>query len=199
MNFPEQLHYTKEHEWISIDGNVATIGITEFAQGELGDIIYIDVETVGKELSADAVFGTVEAVKTVSDLSILKARVANRPLGTGTRQLFDRELALAGIEHKNIKGYAEEFPSHLAVGLEVLSGRADAGIGIRAIAATLGLSFIPLRWERFDLMIRKDRFFDKGVQLFTGLLGQQNFKTIYDAGYGYDLEFSGKMVYPAKG
>ena len=101
--------------------------------------------------------------------------------------------------NKNIKGYAEEFPSHLAVGLEVLSGRADAGIGIRAIAATLGLSFIPLRWERFDLMIRKDRFFDKGVQLFTGLLGQQNFKTIYDAGYGYDLEFSGKMVYPAKG
>lgn len=68
MNFPEQLHYTKEHEWISIDGNVATIGITEFAQGELGDIIYVDIETIGKELSADAVFGTVEAVKTVSDL-----------------------------------------------------------------------------------------------------------------------------------
>jgi glycine cleavage system H protein len=68
MNFPEQLHYTKEHEWISINGNVATIGITEFAQGELGDIIYIDIETIGKELNADAVFGTVEAVKTVSDL-----------------------------------------------------------------------------------------------------------------------------------
>jgi glycine cleavage system H protein len=68
MNFPEQLHYTKEHEWISINGNVAIIGITEFAQGELGDIIYIDIETIGKELSADAVFGTVEAVKTVSDL-----------------------------------------------------------------------------------------------------------------------------------
>lgn len=68
MNFPEQLHYTKEHEWISIDGNVATIGITEFAQGELGDIIYVDIETIGKELTADAVFGSVEAVKTVSDL-----------------------------------------------------------------------------------------------------------------------------------
>ena len=68
MNFPEQLHYTKEHEWISIDGNVATIGITEFAQGELGDIIYVDIETIGKELNADAVFGSVEAVKTVSDL-----------------------------------------------------------------------------------------------------------------------------------
>jgi glycine cleavage system H protein len=68
MNFPDQLRYTKEHEWISIDGNVATIGITEFAQGELGDIIYVDIDSIGKEMSADAVFGTVEAVKTVSDL-----------------------------------------------------------------------------------------------------------------------------------
>lgn len=68
MTFPDTLRYTKEHEWISIDGNTATIGITEFAQGELGDIIYVDIETIGKTLDADAVFGTVEAVKTVSDL-----------------------------------------------------------------------------------------------------------------------------------
>lgn len=68
MNFPEQLRYTKEHEWISVEGNVATIGITEFAQGELGDIIYVDIDTIGKDLAAEAVFGTVEAVKTVSDL-----------------------------------------------------------------------------------------------------------------------------------
>lgn len=68
MAFPDQLRYTKEHEWISIDGNQATIGITSFAQGELGDIIYVDIETIGKALDADAVFGTVEAVKTVSDL-----------------------------------------------------------------------------------------------------------------------------------
>ncbi|MFN6373812.1 MAG: glycine cleavage system protein GcvH [Chitinophagia bacterium] len=70
MNFPETLRYTKEHEWISVDGNVATVGITEFAQGELGDIIYVDIDSIGKEFSADAVFGTVEAVKTVSDLFI---------------------------------------------------------------------------------------------------------------------------------
>ena len=68
MNFPEQLKYTKEHEWIAIKGNVATVGITEFAQGELGDIIYVDIDTIGKELSAEVVFGSVEAVKTVSDL-----------------------------------------------------------------------------------------------------------------------------------
>lgn len=68
MNFPAELRYTKDHEWVKLDGNVATVGITDFAQRELGDIVYVEVETVGKELEAGAVFGTVEAVKTVSDL-----------------------------------------------------------------------------------------------------------------------------------
>ena len=68
MSFPANLKYTKEHEWISIEGNIATIGITAFAQGELGDIVYVDISTKGKALAAEEVFGTVEAVKTVSDL-----------------------------------------------------------------------------------------------------------------------------------
>lgn len=68
MNFPENLRYTKDHEWIRLEGNIATIGITDFAQSELGDIVYIEIETIGKSLPAEAVFGTVEAVKTVSDL-----------------------------------------------------------------------------------------------------------------------------------
>ena len=68
MNFPDNLRYTKDHEWILLEGNTATIGITDFAQRELGDIVYVEVETVGKTLMAEAVFGTVEAVKTVSDL-----------------------------------------------------------------------------------------------------------------------------------
>jgi glycine cleavage system H protein len=68
MNFPAELKYTKDHEWIRIEGNEAYIGITEFAQRELGDIVYIDINTVGQEVSKEDVFGTVEAVKTVSDL-----------------------------------------------------------------------------------------------------------------------------------
>lgn len=68
MNFPSELKYTKDHEWIRVEGDTATIGITEFAQRELGDIVYIDINSVGKEVSKDDVFGTVEAVKTVSDL-----------------------------------------------------------------------------------------------------------------------------------
>ncbi|MBA4738565.1 MAG: glycine cleavage system protein GcvH [Flavobacteriaceae bacterium] len=68
MNIPSELKYTKDHEWISLDGNIATVGITDFAQRELGDIVYVEVETIGETLNADEVFGTVEAVKTVSDL-----------------------------------------------------------------------------------------------------------------------------------
>ena len=68
MNFPANLRYTKDHEWILIEGNIATVGITDYAQKELGDIVYVEVETIGKALEAGTVFGTVEAVKTVSDL-----------------------------------------------------------------------------------------------------------------------------------
>ena len=68
MNVPASLRYTKEHEWVSLEGNIATIGITDFAQGELGDIVYVDIATKGKNLTAEEVFGTVEAVKTISDL-----------------------------------------------------------------------------------------------------------------------------------
>jgi|TARA_B110000259_G_scaffold55797_1_gene65731 glycine cleavage system H protein len=68
MNIPAELKYTKDHEWVKLEGDVATIGITDFAQGELGDIVYVEVETIGETLEAEEVFGTVEAVKTVSDL-----------------------------------------------------------------------------------------------------------------------------------
>jgi len=68
MNIPENLKYTKEHEWLNIEGDIATIGITSFAQGELGDIVFVDVDTEGEELENEEVFGTIEAVKTVSDL-----------------------------------------------------------------------------------------------------------------------------------
>ncbi len=68
MNFPSELKYTKDHEWVKVEGDTATIGITDFAQHELGDIVYIDINTIGERVSKEAIFGTVEAVKTVSDL-----------------------------------------------------------------------------------------------------------------------------------
>ncbi len=83
MNFPENIKYTKDHEWVLIEGNTATVGITDFAQSELGDIVYVEVETVDETLDKEEVFGTVEAVKTVSDLFL--------PL-SGTIESFNEEL-----------------------------------------------------------------------------------------------------------
>jgi glycine cleavage system H protein len=77
MQFPENLRYTKDHEWIRLEGNIATIGITDFAQSELGDIVYVEIETLNTPLAAEAVFGTVEAVKTVSDLFLPLAGTIN--------------------------------------------------------------------------------------------------------------------------
>lgn len=85
MNFPENLKYTKDHEWVLVEGDTATVGITEFAQRELGDIVYVEIETVGQTLNAEEVFGSVEAVKTVSDLYLPVAGTiteVNEGLGT---------------------------------------------------------------------------------------------------------------------
>jgi glycine cleavage system H protein len=68
MNFPENLKYTKEHEWVKVEGDIATVGVTDFAQGELGDIVFVEIETVGETIPKDETFGTIEAVKTVSDV-----------------------------------------------------------------------------------------------------------------------------------
>lgn len=93
MNFPDNLRYTKDHEWIKLDGDIATIGITDFAQSELGDIVYVDIETTGKSLHAESVFGTVEAVKTVSDLFLPVAGTITEvnPLLAGSPELVNSD------------------------------------------------------------------------------------------------------------
>jgi molybdate-binding protein len=122
----------------------------------------------------------------------------NRAVGTGTRLLLDKLLFEAGIEGRKIRGYEREVQRHLDVGLEVLSGRADAGPGIRAVASMLGLGFIPWRWERYDLIILKERFFDRGVQLFLGLLHDPAVRELARDLDGYDLSVCGKMIYPGE-
>jgi excisionase family DNA binding protein len=140
--------------------------------------------------------GNPKGISNVGDFGQPGIKMANRPLGTGTRLLFDRELKKAGLNGESIEGYHQEFGRHLDVGIEVLSGRADAVPGIRVVAVLLGLDFVPLRWERFDLLIQKDRFFDKGVQLFLGLLNESSFKQLFEENSGYDLSSSGKVVFP---
>ena len=140
--------------------------------------------------------GNPKKIKKIEDICRKDIRVVNRSLSTGTRLLFDRELQKSGIETKTIKGYDHEVNSHMEIGLEVLSGRAHFGPGIRPVAALLGLDFIPLRWERYDLLITKERFFDKGIQSFIGLLQETDFKEIAKSITGYDVSSSGKIVYP---
>jgi len=140
--------------------------------------------------------GNPKKISTVADLAQPGIKIINRSLSTGTRLLLDREFKKAGINGEKIEGYSHEVSRHLDVGLEVLSGRADAGPGIRVVAGLLDIDFIPLRWERFDLMISKERFFDEGIQRFLGLLHETEFREMAVILEGYDVSLGGKMVFP---
>lgn len=140
--------------------------------------------------------GNPRQVKGLKDIVEKGLRVVNRPLGTSTRLIFDRELAHAGLDPEMIGGYDREVLRHLDVGLEILGGRADIGTAIRPVATLLGLDFLPLRWERFDLIIPKDNFFHKSVQMFLDLLHRSEFHALATGLTGYDLTSSGRMMYP---
>ncbi len=140
--------------------------------------------------------GNPRQINTIKDLAKSGITIVNRSLATGTRLLLDNELREAGIKGEKIKGYQNIVNRHMDVGLEILAGNADAGPGIRPVASLLGLDFIPLRWERFDLLIAKDCFFDQGVQKFQGLLHESAFKKLARSLDGYDIGDAGKMVFP---
>ena len=168
-----------------------------FAQEELGQPPGV-VNFCKREQGLIVAKGNPKGIQGVADLGRLASSIVNRPLGTGTRLLLDRELTKAGIEGGRIEGYEREFPRHLDVGLEVLSGRADAGPGIRVVASLLDLGFVPLRWERFDFLILKDHFFDRNIQTFLGLLNEPGFRDLAGNLEGYDLSLCGKMLFPQK-
>jgi excisionase family DNA binding protein len=141
--------------------------------------------------------GNPENILTIADLARPGVRIVNRSLTTGTRLLLDKELQKAGISGEKIEGYSVEVSRHLDVGLAILSGRADAGPGIRTVAKLLDIDFVPLRWERFDLMIAKERFFDEGIQRFLGIFHESSFQQIATRDFaGYDVSSSGQMVFP---
>jgi putative molybdopterin biosynthesis protein len=141
--------------------------------------------------------GNPKGIYKTADLNKPNLRIVNRKLGTGTRQLFDRELADADIIGTQIKGYQDEVQRHMDVGLAVLSGKADAGPSIQPIAEQLGLDFIAWRWERYDLLIQKERFFNQSIQNFLGLLHEKRFQEMAAVYPGYDTTDSGKMIFPA--
>jgi excisionase family DNA binding protein len=132
------------------------------------------------------------------DLGRPGVRVVNRKLGTGTRLLFDQKLKTVGLHTGRLAGYDHEVSRHMDVGLAILAGTADAGPCIQPVAEQLGLHFLPWRWERYDLLILKERFFDSAVQRFLGLLHEKVFRDLAEGLNGYDLSISGKMIFPTK-
>ena len=166
-----------------------------FAREELGQLPGV-VNFCLREQGILVQKGNPKKIQGIADLGRPGMKIVNRPPGTGTRLLLERELTKAGIEGGPIEGYQNELSSHMDVGLEVLSGRADAGPAIQAVARVLDLGFLPLRWERFDLLIQKKRFFEERVQLFLGLLHEKAFRDLADDLTGYDLSVCGKMVFP---
>lgn len=140
--------------------------------------------------------GNPRKITGLSDLKENDLRVVNRSLGTGTRLWFDQALKAEGIDPVTLPGYDHEVQRHLDVGLEVLSGRADIGPGIRTVAGLLDLDFLPMHWERFDLIITRERFFDANIQRFLGLLHDDRFKELTSNLTGYDLGLAGQMIHP---
>jgi putative molybdopterin biosynthesis protein len=140
--------------------------------------------------------GNPKNIEGVADLAKPGVTIVNRALGTGTRLLLDKALAKHSILGEQITGYNTILYSHLDVGLEILAAKADAGFGIQPVAAMLGLDFLPLRWERYDFLISKERFFAKEIQQFLGMLSEPAFRKMADDLTGYDISTSGRMIYP---
>ena len=140
--------------------------------------------------------GNPKGIDSVKDLARPGIRIVNRSLNTGTRLLLDYEISRCDLKADEIDGYRTEVARHLDAGLAVLSGTADAAPAIRPVAAMLGLDFLPLRWERFDLLIVRESFFNPIIQRFVNLLHDPLFKQAATEFVGYDLSVSGKMVYP---
>jgi len=165
-----------------------------YFEAELGDTAV--VVNFCKRLQAVLVApGNPKKVKGLADLASGRLRIANRKEGTGTRLLLDRELERQGVSGDRIPGYQTAFGRHLDVGLEVLAGRADAGLAIAAVGQMLGLDSVPVRWERYDFIIRKEVFFSRGVHMLLGLLHDPDFRQGAEGLAGYDLSTSGKVVF----
>ncbi len=140
--------------------------------------------------------GNPKNINSVADLAHDDVKIVNRPLGTGTRLLLDYEIARSAIAAKQIAGYDRVVTRHIDAALEILADKADAAPAIRAVAGMLELDFIPLRWERFDLLIHRERFFERGIQNFLGVLQENEFARLASSFIGYDVSLSGKMIFP---
>ena len=140
--------------------------------------------------------GNPKAISSIPDLARPDVKIVNRPLNTGTRLLLDYEISRSEISAAAITGYQVEVSRHIDAGFAVLNNEADAAPAISPVADLLGLDFLPLRWERFDLLINRERFFEPPIQKFVTLLHDPLFRAEAEKFSGYDMSLSGKMIYP---
>ena len=154
----------------------------------------IVVELFYRDLGLLVRQGNPKSVKSIRDLARPKLRLINRQAGSGTRIYLDQELARARLNSKGILGYESAVSTHLEVGLEVLRGGADVGLATRTTAEWLGLDFVSLIRERFDMLIPKERFFTQRIQILLGIVGSREFRGRVGTLGGYDVSESGRIV-----
>ncbi|HEX7232383.1 MAG TPA: substrate-binding domain-containing protein [Candidatus Binatia bacterium] len=158
----------------------------------------VDTVIVGlfyRELGLLVAPGNPKGVDSIRDLVRPGMRLINRQPGSGTRIYLDQQLVQARLNPKRISGYDITVSTHFDVGLRILRGDADAGLGTRTTAQLLGLEFRPLIRERFDLWIPRERFFTDGIQTLLGVIGSREFRASVDALGGYDLSESGRIIH----
>jgi excisionase family DNA binding protein len=172
----------------------ARTGADNLAVQELLPSETVVVELFYRELGLLVPVGNPKGIKSFRDLARPKLRIINRQPGSGTRIYLDQELSRARLNAKKISGYDTLVSTHLDVGLRVLRGAADVGLATRTTAQLLGLDFIPLTRERFDMLVPKDRFFARGIQLLLGIVGSREFRERVGTLGGYDLTESGRII-----
>jgi excisionase family DNA binding protein len=152
------------------------------------------VELFYRELGLLVSPGNPRGIKSLRDLTHPKLKFINRQPGSGTRMYLDQELSRARLNAKKVSGYDTVVSTHLEVGMRVLTGGADVGLATRTTAQLLGLDFISLTRERFDMLVPKDRFFMRGIQVLLGIIGSREFRERLGALGGYDTSESGRII-----
>jgi excisionase family DNA binding protein len=210
-NFPESLVYytsigsAKGLKSLAMEkANIAAAHLFDPGTGEynipflkkyLGSTGVVVINLVYREQGLLLQKGNPHEIKGLEDLARKKIKFINRNVGSGTRLLLDYELKQKHLSPEEINGYHIEVNTHLDVGLSILSGRVDAGIGIRYIAHWLGLEFVPISWERFDLIIKKDDFYLPSIQKFLSLLDPIKISLYSPKFPGYDFKDTGRIIF----
>jgi putative molybdopterin biosynthesis protein len=178
--------------------DVATSHLLDPASGEY-NLPFMPAKAVAiqlfyRDLGLVVPKGNPKEIRSLTDLRRRDVRVINRQTGSGTRVYLDHEIARLKIDPKKISGYGTAVSTHLEVGLQVLRGGADVGLATKTTAVLLGLGFVSLRRERFDLLVLKDRFFAPSIQILMDIIGSGEFRDRVHAMGGYDVSESGRVI-----